>query len=317
MNIHTSTVGPWTAGATAQRTRRRRADSRSRQRRRTLCNALRVSASMRRCERVAGHVNATDAAATTAASSAAAILALPQLSADVVASAQHLQVDTAALEAFADALTAEAIDALSPPPPSESELMQRPEERAALLLAQMAVNFCYFPYPGDRRWWIVSRGEVVGQDDEANAMSASLRDAWMAQCATQGGGFASGRYLSELTDADVAAVFNPAPEAGALPMLAERASALRELGMALAAAGGAAAFVAAASGSALRFCGLLAEHCPGFDDRRDASDAPYGVLEPLCFLKRAQLCAAALNGAGMEGFTFDDVDQLTVFSDYR
>jgi hypothetical protein len=273
---------------------------------------------MRRCERVAGQVQGADAAATTAASSAAAILALPQLSADVVAAAEHLQVDTASLEAFADALTAEAIDALSPPSPLGSELTQRPDERATLLLAQMAVNFCYFPHPGDRRWWIVdSRGEVVGEDDEANAMSASLRDAWLAQCASQGGGFASGRYLSELTDADVAAVFNPAPEAGSLPMLAERASALRELGAALAAAGGAAAFVAAACGSALRFCGLLAEHCPGFDDRRDATDAPYRVLAPLCFLKRAQLCAAALNGAGMEGYTFDDVDQLTVFSDYR
>ena len=163
-----------------------------------------------------------------------------------------------------------------------------------------------------------SRGKVVGEDDEANAMTASLRDAWLAQCGDpEGGGFASGQYLSELTDADVADIFKPAPGAGELPMLAERASALRELGAALVVAGGAAAFVAAAGRSALRFCGLLAEHCPGFDDRRDASDAPHEVLAPLCFFKRAQLCAAALNGTGMEGYTFDDVNQLTVFSDYR
>lgn len=209
--------------------------------------------------------------------------------------------------------------ALAPPPPLASELAQPSEERAALLLAQMAVNFCYFPNPGEKRWWVVdSRGEVVGEDDEANAMTASLRDVWLVQCGSpEGAGFASGHYLSELTDANAADIFKPAPGAGPLPMLAERAAALRELGAALVAAGGAAAFVAAAGGSALRFCGLLAEHCPGFDDRRDASDAPYGVPAPLCFLKRAQLCAAALNGAGMEGYTFNDVGQLTVFSDYR
>eukprot|EP01043_Picozoa_sp_COSAG02_P081850 COSAG02_NODE_20212_length_842_cov_1.667564_1_plen_209_part_00 len=208
---------------------------------------------------------------------------------------------------------------MAPPPPLALELAQPPEERAALLLAQMAVNFCYFPNPGEKRWWVIdSQGKAVGEDDEANAMTACLRDAWLAQRAVrEGSGFASGKYLSELTDADAADVFKPAPGAGDLPMLAERASALRELGAALMEVGGAAAFVAAAGGSALRFCGLLAEHCPGFDDRRDASNAPYGVPAPLCFLKRAQLCAAALNGAGMEGYTFDDVNQLTVFSDYR
>jgi hypothetical protein len=277
---------------------------------------------MRRCERVAGHVAPSPspaAAADIAASTVAAIHALPQLSADVLSNARHLSCDSAAIEAFADTVTTEAIDALSPPPPLAAELEQPAAERAALLIAQMAVNFCYFPEQGEPRWWVIdARGENVGQDDEANAMTASLRDAWLAQCAAPGGdGFASGRYLAELSDADVAEVFQPAPGAGDLPMLAERARALRELGAALLAAGGAAAFVAAAEGSALRFCGLLAERCPGFDDRRHASAAPYGVAAPLCFLKRAQLCAASLNGAGMEGFTFNDTDQLTVFSDYR
>lgn len=173
----------------------------------------------------------------------------------------------------------------------------------------MAVNFCYFPDPGEPRWWVISdSGEVVGVDDEANAMTSCLRDTWAAR-----GGFASGAYLAALSDEAVAEIFKPAPEAGVLPMLPERAVALRKIGAALVAAGGAAAFVAAAEGSALRFAGLLGEH--GFLDQRDG--ASYGVAQPLCFFKRAQLCAASLNGAGMPGYTFDDIDSLTVFSDYR
>lgn len=290
---------------------------------------------MRRCERVAEHVadhmrstqgtkyrhrsfpTAANSGQTTAASAPAAIRALPQLCADVLDAASHVQVDVRSLEAFADTLTTQAIEDLSPPQPLALELAQPPKERAALLLAQMAVNFCYFPNPGEERWWTLdSSGRPVGQDDEANAMTASLRDVWLAQC-SESGGFASGHYLAELTDADVAAIFSPAPGAGVLPMLSERASALRELGLALIATGGAAELVAAAEGSALHFCGLLAEHCPSYDDTRHASDAPYEVHAPLCFLKRAQLCAASLNGVGLKGYTFNDVDKLTVFSDYR
>ena len=272
-------------------------------------------AKMRRChtqlQRIAGHVVAQSTAAAPApeGATAASIEALAGLCATVARRATHLRVDFGAAERFADSLTETAFAALAPPPPPPHELEAAPEEWAALVMAQMAVNFCYFPDPGEPRWWVVSAaGEAVGVDDEANAMTSCLRDTWAA-C----GGFASGAFLEQLSDAAVAEIFAPAPGAGVLPMLAERAAALRKIGAALKAAGGAAAFVASADGSALRFAGLLGEH--GFLDQRDG--ASHGVSQPLSFFKRAQLCAASLSGAGMPGFTFGDIERLTVFSDYR
>ena len=270
---------------------------------------------MRRCQRLVGHVVAPAGAEPTVDATVAGLAALPELSRRALEAADCLSVSWPQVASFADALTLQAIEALSPPPPTADDLAQPPDERAALVLAQMAVNFSYFPEGGEPRWWVLGGdGSAVGQDDEAHAMTESLLRVWRAELG-EGSGFASGEFLAGLSDAACGEVFAAAPGAGSLPMLPQRAAALRELGTALAAAGGVRAFVAQAGGSAPRFCGLLATACPCFDDSRDG-DA-LGVAEPLRFLKRAQLCAASLNGAGMEGFTFTDIEALTVFSDYR
>jgi hypothetical protein len=155
-----------------------------------------------------------------------------------------VSIDTAAVTRFAQALSIDMLNSLVPPPPSAAEHAAPAEERVALVMAQMAVNFCYFPAQGDERWWVLSpeTGEPVGCDDEAHAMTAALLAAWTAQCAT-GGGFASGVFLSGLSDGAAAELFAPAPGAGVLPMLVERAAALRELGSALVTAGGLAKFM--------------------------------------------------------------------------
>ena len=75
-------------------------------------------------------------------------------------------------------------------------------------------------------------------------------------------------HLAGLSDDAVAAIFAPAPGAGTMPMLQQRAAALRELGRGLMAAGGVGALLAAAAGSALGFVEVLVATVPGFDDVR-------------------------------------------------
>lgn len=244
------------------------------------------------------------------------IAALPALSRAVAAAATHATIDLAAVERFADGLTKEAIASVVPPAPSAAEESAPPAERVALVMAQMAVNFCYFPEAGAQRWWVLSSetGEPVGRDDEANAMTAALREAWSKAQQSSAGGFASGEYLASMSDDVAAEVFKAAPGAGVLPMLAQRALALRELGAALQSAGGVAKLFATANGDAATLCEVLTTHCPTFDDRREN---PVAGAAPLRFLKRAQLCASALAACSFEGFALEGVEKLTVFSDYR
>jgi hypothetical protein len=252
----------------------------------------------------------------SSASAMDGIAALPALSRAVVAAATHATTAPDNIRRFADDLTMEVIESVVPPAPSAEEESASPAERVALVLAQMAVNFCYFPEAGAQRWWVLSpeTGEPVGRDDEANAMTAALRGAWFAARQGSAGGFASGEYLASMSDDVAAEVFKPAPGAGVLPMLSQRALSLRELGVALKSAGGVTQFVGMAKGDAATLCEVLASHCPTFDDRRQnpAADAP-----PLRFLKRAQLCASALAACSFEGFALRGVENLTVFSDYR
>ena len=96
----------------------------------------------------------------------------------------------------------------------------------------MAVGFCYFPEAGAQHWWVLSSetGEPVGCDDEANALTEALRGAWCEAQQSSAGGFAPDEYLASMSDDVAAEVLKPAPGAGALPMLSQRALALRELG---------------------------------------------------------------------------------------
>ena len=96
-------------------------------------------------------------------------------------------------------------------------------------------------------------------------------------------------------------------------MLEERTAALVELGNGLIELGGVDGLLARSGPSALKFIELLASACPEWHDTRDTRDEGSGTT--LQFMKRAQLCAAVLNRAGL--VTFDDTASMTVFSDYR
>ena len=98
-------------------------------------------------------------------------------------------------------------------------------------------------------------------------------------------------------------------------MLGERAAALREVGEAwkqrgwVGGAEGAEWLLTQSRASCLTFVDLLCELVPSYRDHRDHAS------EPLVFAKRAQLCASMVHK--LFGANFNDMDQLTVFSDYR
>jgi hypothetical protein len=220
-------------------------------------------------------------------------------------------VDEAKAAVFADSIDLEAV--LRGPPVQKAATRSEEASSAALLLCWNAINFSYYPDPGCARWyWRAPDGTDHGRDDEANGVVAALADANSEDA------LSSPSFLSSLTAARLASeVFKAAPGAGELPMLEERARALRELGDGLASLGQSPLeFVESARRSAARLVTVLTTTFPTYADvSADPFGAP-GAHPPLNFHKRAQLCCSMLHSAGVGG-GFDDLRELTVFADYR
>ncbi len=221
--------------------------------------------------------------------------------AEHVARSPHVALDEAALAAVVARV--DPADLRLPDWSGPAMLEGEPEEVTAWLLAYNAINYSYFPEPGQPRWWTVVAGAPAGVDDEALGIMAAF-----AQALRGGVPLGDGSFLAGLSAASLEALLPPAPGAGPLPLLSERLAGLHELGGALQRMGGPAGFLQRADGSAVAFVQALAEACPTWDDARE------GAGGRLHFLKRAQLCAAMLHGRlGL----FSDAERLTAFADYR
>lgn len=219
----------------------------------------------------------------------------------VVAESPHLSLDRAA-----------AIRAVQQAPP---ELLQlptwedpgflddRPEKVLGWLLAYNAVNYCYWPEPGASRWWTVVDGRDVGREDEALGIMVAF-----AEQIRRGRALWRGSVLARVTEDELAGWLPPAAGAGPLPMMAERAAGLRELGAALTAHGGPLGLVDVGSAPAL--VERLVTACPSWEDTR-GPDLP--------FRKRAQLCTGMIIGRlqGHGAGNLDDREALTAYADYR
>jgi len=102
-----------------------------------------------------------------------------------------------------------------------------------------------------------------------------------------------------------------------IPLLSERVNRLRELGEALESFEGLAAnMVQKADGSAVRLVQLILQYCPGF---RDTSIYKGQLVH---FYKRAQILVGDIWAAygrptNDNRYSFKDMDQLTMFADYR
>ncbi len=185
------------------------------------------------------------------------------------------------------------------------------------LLLLDALNFCFWGEKGQPRWSIEYKGERLnGYWAEAAALTRAVEEGYPLWDA---------RYLSEISNADMAAIFrgapaletsagNPATAIG-IPLFEQRVANAREVGRVLLERfdGQFSHVIEEAAGSAVRLALLLVEYFPSFRDV--ASFRGQAVL----FYKRAQICVADLRAGfgGQHWGALSDVDQLTIFADYK
>jgi hypothetical protein len=217
----------------------------------------------------------------------------------VVEAAAHVRIDAGAVAAVARRMAAGDLPA--PAWNTRYHYAGEPAATALYILALDALNFCFW---GEPRWRIDFEGERL---DGYWALAAALKRAVQA-----GDLPLDAAALAGMDEARLAAIL--AGE-GAIPLLAERAANLRELGAGLRDrwGGEVGRFIGAAGGGAPRLASLLAAEFSSFNDV-----ATYAGRE-VRFYKRAQIAVADLWGAlGGRGLgAFDDLGALTAFADYK
>lgn len=182
------------------------------------------------------------------------------------------------------------------------------DETITWLVTYSAINFSYWPEPGQQRWYTQDDGAFIGQDDEALGVMAAL-----GRAIRSGVPLGDWRWLQQLEADELAALLAPAPGAGPLPMMRERLAALHDLGRGQRIASSPPALFEAARGSAARFVELLISASPAFEDTQQYNN----VSVP--FRKRAWLCAAMIFGRFQDDTVraFHDPEVIPVFADYR
>jgi hypothetical protein len=220
----------------------------------------------------------------------------------VAEKSQLVHIDKTALSLFVQKLIVE--DTAPPPWDSHHHLHDNGIDTVAYFLVLDTINFCFWPMPGDPRWEISYNGEW---HSGYYALAVCLTKA-----VEEGIPITDARYLSELSQGELKRIL---AGRGKLQLMEQRLTNLNELGQALLSGfnGKAHRLVEAAHNSAVALARLLSEKLTSF---RDISQY-HG--QDVVFLKRAQLFAADLYGAfgGDKWGAFGDMDQLTVFADYK
>jgi hypothetical protein len=177
-------------------------------------------------------------------------------------------------------------------------------EVANFVLVLDTLNFSFWPDPGQRRWEVVVDGRRL---DGYWALVAALRRA-----VDEAVPILNARFLQNIPASTLADVLRGD---GEIPLLAERAEALREVGRGLLERddGWFANTITRAGQSAVSLADLLAAEFSSFADV-----ATYGG-QSIRFLKRAQICASDVYGAsgGRDWGDLSDLDGLTAFADYK
>ena len=180
------------------------------------------------------------------------------------------------------------------------------------LLVLDALNFCFWAEKGKPRWRIDYQGEILdGYWAEAASLTRAVEE-----------GFAlwDADYLSAMSREDLAYIFRPVSNAGGsagemIPLFDARLAHVHEVGRVLNERydGQFAQAIDKANGSAVKLALLLEKDFSSFHDV-----AVY-YSRDIRFLKRAQICVADLYGAfgGKRWGAFTDLDQLTIFADYK
>lgn len=209
--------------------------------------------------------------------------------------------------------TAELLAGLPEPDPDWSATLhpegESDEERANLVLAVDALNFCFWSIPlADKpRWRVTYNGQTY---DGYWALAAALRRA-----VEEGYPLADGNFLATITEADVAAILRPDTGTREIPLLRARMEHLQEAGKAILGRwdGSFLYAINAAHRSAPRLVKEVVVACPSFRDT-----VPWNRRE-IHFYKRAQILIADIFGAfeARGPGSFADMHLLTAFADYK
>jgi hypothetical protein len=220
----------------------------------------------------------------------------------VVENARYVMIDSERVQVVAEQI------ASAPPPAFAFDCVRHPcgpdPSVANIVLVLDALNFSFWPDPGQPRWRVTYRGETA---NGYWALVAALRRAL-----DEGVPLADASFLAEISDAEVADLLRGE---GTIPMLPERAAALREVGRVLRARyhGAFVNAIEAADRDARMLVRLLARDFSSFNDV-----ASYGGY-PVYFYKRAQICCGDLHGMSQGAWwgNLSHLDHLTAFADYK
>lgn len=234
---------------------------------------------------------------------------------EVVVRARSVQIEMARVEQLARLLIGPQQEAAGQAPgvavpdwPERYHFFDGSERTVNWMLLLDALNFCFWGEKGQARWQIEYQGELL---NGYWAEAASLRRA-----VEEGKPLWDAVYLSNIDHRELATIFRglSADEPG-IPLFEERLRSAREVGQVLLAhfGGEFSHLVEQTRQSGVELALALAEHFTSFRDV-----ATYNHQE-VRFLKRAQICVADLHGAfgGQSWGAFTDLDQLTIFADYK
>jgi hypothetical protein len=220
----------------------------------------------------------------------------------VVEKSRHVRINHEALRKFSRELGEHGTPA--PNWDAEYHFKGNNEETVAYLLAVDAVNFCFWPPPGEKKWEISYKGKIYSG---YYGLAVSFKKALES-----GIPLIEASFLDSLTPRQLRDVL---AGKGVLQLVEERLSNLKELGGVLLEKynGRASDLVAAAEGSAITLVRRLAADFSSFRDQ-----ATYNGQD-VFFYKRAQLFVADLHGAlaGKGTGSFRDIKELTAFADYK
>lgn len=234
---------------------------------------------------------------------------------EVVLRARAVSIEPARIDELARRLVgspqegSETVAGLSMPEwPERYHFFDGSERTVNWMLLLDTLNFCFWGEKGQARWQIAYQGEILnGYWAEAAALRRAVEEGkplWDAV------------YLSTIDHRELATIFRglSADEPG-IPLFEERLRSAREVGQVLLERfeGEFSHLVEQVRQSGVELALALAEHFTSFRDV-----ATYDHQE-VRFLKRAQICVADLHGAfgGESWGAFTDLDQLTIFADYK
>ena len=225
--------------------------------------------------------------------------------AQVVKDAQYLTLDRGAARALADRWALQ-------PWPEQSGLdalhfFDGTARTVNWVLVLDTLNFCFWGEPGQPRWQVEWHGQLL---DGYNALAAAL-----SRAVERGFCIWEADYLASMREDTLAEILAPVDGSPPIPLFEARLANVREVGQVLRDRyhGEFASAVLLADRSAVSLALLLAREFASFRD----TAAWQGITVP--FYKRAQICVADLHTAfaGRDWGTFDDLDQLTAFADYK